>query len=145
MVDARLFSFLSSIFSKIHNRSEPFGNMHVLAFGDLMQLPPISGGKVFTAPVWNIFHPLFLRDPQRQIQDRRFFDLLNKVRFGLRPKAEALNSLILETLPEGSSRANIFCAVDCEGGRAVNQDISRISRPFKRGTNFPPIIEFTNA
>jgi ATP-dependent DNA helicase PIF1 len=174
MVDALLLGFLSSIFCKIHKRSEPFGNMHVLAFGDLMQLPPISGGKVFTAPVWKIFHPLFLRDPQRQIQDRRFFDLLNKVRFGiideevkralreqaskfsmleqtylttflcaLRPKAEALNGLILETLPKSSSKANIFQAIDREDGTLVNQDLSRNSRPFKRGTNFPPIVVCT--
>jgi hypothetical protein len=31
--------------------------------------------------VWPLFYPLFLREPWRQ-DDRRFFDILNKIRFG---------------------------------------------------------------
>ena len=48
-----------------------------------MQLPPVSGLKVFNAPAWRLFHPLFLRQPQRQIQDLKFFHILNKIRFGV--------------------------------------------------------------
>jgi len=48
-----------------------------------MQLPPVSGLKVFNASAWRLFHPLFLRQPQRQIQDLKFFHILNKIRFGV--------------------------------------------------------------
>ena len=82
MVDAELFTFISTIFSRLHQNSRPFGNIHVIVFGDLMQLPPVSGQKVFNAPVWRLFHPLFLKQPQRQVDDLRFFHILNKIRFG---------------------------------------------------------------
>jgi len=82
MVDAQLFGFISTVFGRLHQNSRPFGNVHVIVFGDLMQLPPVSGLKVFNAPVWRLFHPLFLREPQRQIKDQRFFHILNKIRFG---------------------------------------------------------------
>ncbi len=61
MVDAQLFGFVSTIFSRLHQNSRPFGNIHVILFGDLMQLPPVSGLKVFNAPAWRLFHLLFLR------------------------------------------------------------------------------------
>ena len=83
MVDAQLFTFISTVFSRLHQNSRPFGNIHVILFGDLMQLPPVSGLKVFNAPAWRLFHPLFLRQPQRQIQDLKFFHILNKIRFGV--------------------------------------------------------------
>jgi ATP-dependent exoDNAse (exonuclease V) alpha subunit len=82
MVDAQLFTFISTIFSRLHQNSRPFGNIHVILFGDLMQLPPVSGMKVFKASVWRLFHPLFLKEPQRQVDDLRFFHILNKIRFG---------------------------------------------------------------
>jgi len=82
MVDAQLLEFISTIFSRLHQNSKPFGNIHVILFGDLMQLPPVSGLKVFNAPLWRLFYPLFLRQPQRQIKDLKFFNILNKIRFG---------------------------------------------------------------
>jgi ATP-dependent DNA helicase PIF1 len=82
MVDAQLFTFISTIFSRLHQNSKPFGNIHVILFGDLMQLPPVSGLKIFNAPAWRLFHPLFLNQPQRQTKDLKFFYILNKIRFG---------------------------------------------------------------
>jgi ATP-dependent DNA helicase PIF1 len=82
MVDAQLFDFISTIFSWLHQNSKPFGNIHVILFRDLMQLPPVSGFKVFHAPLWRLFHLLFLRQPQRQIKDQKFFHILNKIRMG---------------------------------------------------------------
>ena len=51
MVDADLFTCISILFARLHENSRPFGNLHVLCFGDLMQLPPVSGRKIFHAPV----------------------------------------------------------------------------------------------
>ena len=36
IVDTQLFGFLSTIFSQLHQNSRPFGNIHVILFGDLM-------------------------------------------------------------------------------------------------------------
>lgn len=82
MVDSQLLEFVSATFSTIHNNAKPFGNLHIVVFGDLMQLPPVKGYKVFYSPLWRLFHPLFPEQPQRQIQDLRFFHILNKIRFG---------------------------------------------------------------
>jgi ATP-dependent exoDNAse (exonuclease V) alpha subunit len=79
MVNAQLFTFISTIFSRLHEDTRPFGNLLVICFGDLMQLPPVTGQKVFEAPLWLLFQPLFLREPQRQAGDRHFFQLLNSI------------------------------------------------------------------
>jgi ATP-dependent DNA helicase PIF1 len=82
MVDGRLLDYISSVFARLKGNNRPFGNMHVIVFGDLMQLPPVDGIKVFKAAVWRLFHPLFLEQPRRQ-SDQRFFHVLNKIRFGI--------------------------------------------------------------
>jgi hypothetical protein len=78
MVDAALLDYISSLFAKLRNDPRALGGMHVIVFGDLMQLLPVQGQKVFKASVWH----LFLRDPQHQ-QDQKFFNILNKIRFGI--------------------------------------------------------------
>jgi hypothetical protein len=122
---------------------------------------------VWDAAVWPLFHPIFLREPQRQT-NRRFFDVLNKIRFGivdddvkqlltkcwqrhnptasmwtttylypLKDEAEDLNQLALDGLP--SNQANIiFHAQDFENDERLTT-ASR-SRVFRKGTNFPPVV-----
>ncbi|KID81260.1 hypothetical protein MGU_11360 [Metarhizium guizhouense ARSEF 977] len=120
--------------------------MHVIVFGELMQLPPVEGLKVFKASVWKLFHPIFLRQPHRQTNDK-FFRILNKSWFGivddevrytleerwrqynpehvmwnttylssLRDEAAALNHAVLSGMPAGNP---IFVskAEDFENGR----------------------------
>ena len=47
MVDGELFDFISQLFRRARKCPGPFGNFHLICFGDLMQLPPVSGCKVF--------------------------------------------------------------------------------------------------
>ncbi len=82
IVDRKLLDYISTTFAKLKENSCPFRNMHVIVFGDLMQLPPVKGLKVFKAVVWKLFYLLFLRQPQRQ-RDEAFFYILNKIRFGI--------------------------------------------------------------
>jgi len=82
MVDARLLEYISKIFAKLHENNHPFGNLHMIAFGDLMQLPPVRGQKVFKSLLWRLFHPLFLSQPQQQT-DMHLFQILNKIHFGI--------------------------------------------------------------
>jgi ATP-dependent DNA helicase PIF1 len=51
MVEAELLDFVSSIFRRLKGNNLPFGGMHVITFGDLIQLPPIEGQKVWKAEV----------------------------------------------------------------------------------------------
>lgn len=82
MVDTALFDYIFSHFAKLRDDPRPCGGMYIIVFGDLMQLPPVQGQKVFKVSVRHLFHPIFLRDPQRQ-RDRKFFNILNKIRFGI--------------------------------------------------------------
>jgi ATP-dependent DNA helicase PIF1 len=163
MVDGRLLDYISSVFARLKGNNRPFGNMHVIVFGDLMQLPPVDGIKVFKAAVWRLFYPLFLDQPRRQ-SDQRFFRVLNKIRFGivdeevkeilterwqqydplqsvwnttylcsLRKEADAMNYTVLSAMPR--SRAITYNAVDFENGERLEG--TELSRTFKRGTNFP--------
>jgi ATP-dependent DNA helicase PIF1 len=81
IVEAKLLDFVLSIFRRLKGNNLPFGGVHVIAFGDLMQLPPIEGQKVWKAEVWPLFYPVFLTEPQSQ-RGRFFFKVLNKIRFG---------------------------------------------------------------
>jgi len=167
MIDGILLDYISTVFMKLKRSSKPFGGLHVIMFGDLLQLPPVSGLKVWDAAVWPLFHPIFLREPQRQT-NRRFFDVLNKIRFGivdddvkqlltecwqrhnptasmwtttylcpLKDEAEDLNQLALDGLP--SNQADIiFHAQDFENDERLTT-ASR-SRVFRKGTNFPPVV-----
>jgi ATP-dependent DNA helicase PIF1 len=163
MVDGRLLDYISSVFARLKGNNRPFGNTHVIVFGDLMQLPPVDGIKVFKAAVWRLFHPLFLEQPRRQ-GDQRFFRVLNKIRFGivdeevkeilterwqqydplqsvwnttylcsLRKEADAMNHTVLSGMPR--SKAITYNAVDFENGERLEG--TEFSRTFKRGTNFP--------
>ena len=167
MVDAKLLDYVSSVFRRLKGNRLPFGGIHVIVFGDLMQLPPVQGEKVWEAAVWPLFHPIFLREPHRQ-RDRRFFDVLNKIRFGivdeqvrelltecwqrynpaadmwtstylcpLRDEAEALNRLAINGLPDNDDSV-VFYAEDYENDERIdNTDRSTV---FKKGTNFPSVV-----
>src|SRR5205814_9482482 len=82
MVPANLLTFISDLFSRLHRNHKPFGGINVLVVGDLFQLPPVHGSAVFNAPIWQLFYPLFLHSPQRQLSDGNFLRLLEEVRIG---------------------------------------------------------------
>ena len=138
--------------------------MHVIVFGDLLQLPPVEGMKVFMASVWRLFHSLLLEEPRRQ-SDQTSFRILNKIRFGivdeeakevlterwqsynplqtvwdttylcsLRKEADAMNHTVLSGMPR--DKAVTYNTVDFENGERLEG--IELSRIFKRGTNFPP-------
>ena len=82
MVSSHMLSFVSELFARLHKNPFPFGGLHVIVFGDLLQLPPVRGRQVFHSPVWKIFIPLFLRRSRRHDTDPEFGRLLEAVRFG---------------------------------------------------------------
>jgi hypothetical protein len=169
MVDSQLFGFVSAIFSRLHKNLRPFGNIHVIIFGDLMQLPPVSGMKVFNSPIWHLFHPLFLKEPQRQIEDRTFFDLLNKIRFGIiddEVKMALMKRAQAFDLQSQTYMTTFLCSLRADAVAMNNLILSTLpapdgvesifsaqdcengepvkvgwkSRIFKHGTNFPATV-----
>ena len=82
MVSNALFSFISDMFSVIQQQTIAFGGLNVIVVGDLAQLPPVTGLPVYKSSEWKLFYPLFLRQPQRQIQDKEYYNALQEIRLG---------------------------------------------------------------
>ena len=92
----------ATLFHQIHRRLEEiigtnsfdslFGNMTLIAVGDLYQLPPVGGNFIFDLPrdpyallhepLWNTFSLAELTTVMRQKEDKHFVDILNRVRTG---------------------------------------------------------------
>ncbi|CAJ0835293.1 1706_t:CDS:2 [Entrophospora sp. SA101] len=82
MVQASLLTFISEMFSGIHQIFAPFGGINVILIGDLAQLPPINGHPVYKSPIWKVFYPIFLCHSHRQQNDPFFYNVLQKIRLG---------------------------------------------------------------
>lgn len=82
MVSSALFSFISDMFSVIQQQTIAFGGLNIIVVGDLAQLPPVTGLPVYKSSEWKLFYPLFLRQPQRQIQDKEYYNALQEIRLG---------------------------------------------------------------
>jgi len=97
MVRADIFEKMDMIMRKINNNDLPFGGKQVVLFGDLFQLPPVvkrdeikylknifGGIHFFNSDAYKNakFKFIELTINHRQKEDRRFFDILNKIRSG---------------------------------------------------------------
>jgi ATP-dependent exoDNAse (exonuclease V) alpha subunit len=167
MVSSELFEFVSDTFARLHENMKSFGGLCVLLFGDLMQLPPVDGSKIFKSSLWKNFYPLFLRQSRRQADDPIFFDVLNKIRFGkidesvwnfLVEKAQAYSArdctylstfLVSRKIAARkindllistlpNSENNEHVAIDRENSRILTDVYQR--RFFKYYTNYPEVI-----
>ena len=82
MVSAELLTYVSKILAMAQDTTLAFGGVHVVCFGDLLQLPPVKGRQVFKSPLWPLFFPLFLTTSQRHSGDMPFSQMLDSVRRG---------------------------------------------------------------
>jgi hypothetical protein len=164
MVSSELLNFVSVQFQRLHNDSaRPFGDLIIVAFGDLLQLPPVNGLPVYRSYLWNQFFPLVLTVCRRQGEDLEFIKMLNEVRIGkISDESWALlerlyheftlsermwqstfivsrrqtASSINEAVSQSLSLEPVICrAIDREGFRVV--DISETQKSFKHYTNLP--------
>lgn len=102
MVSGQLLTYISELFEFLHKNNNPFGGINIILVGDLAQLPAVSGSSIYQSPIWKLFYPLFLREPQRQNQDIEFFNLLQKIRMGKIDNEtwHLINRLICTMIPE---------------------------------------------
>ena len=82
MVSTKLFSFISDMFSIIQQQTIAFEGLNVIVIGNLAQIPPVTELPVYKSSEWKLFYPLFLRQPQRQIQDKEYYNALQEIWLG---------------------------------------------------------------
>ena len=91
MVGSGLFSFLNQRLQQIMGTHSPFGDLTVIAVGDLFQLQPVFDKWIFERPcsdysalATNIWEQYFqfceLKTITRQKEDKKFAELLNRLR-----------------------------------------------------------------
>ena len=80
---------------EIKQVNKMFGGCSLLLFGDPLQLKPVMGRYPWEAPtkdnylkvhqidpIWSIFKPIVLHTNHRQGEDKKFADVLNRIRVG---------------------------------------------------------------
>jgi hypothetical protein len=165
MVSSALFSFISDMFSVIQQQTIAFGGLNIIVVGDLAQLPPVTGLPVYKSSEWKLFYPLFLRQPQRQIQDKEYYNALQEIRLGkislatwnllyqkasifdhqkpinttnivgYKQTADQINNVICNMLPVTENKFLISSAIDFIDNQQCNPNDSQ--KLFKKRTNFP--------
>ncbi len=89
MISSVFFESISKVGMLVRQSGEPFGGIRIIAFGDFLQLPPVSrepdlGRRVFHTDAWrdlNICN-MYMTESQRQT-DSLFRDVLSGVRYGI--------------------------------------------------------------
>lgn len=81
---------LSEIKNTLNDPASYFGNLNIIAFGDLYQLKPVFDKWLFDSPpevnIWKkLFKPMFLTSNHRQ-KDNTYLQMLNEVRVGILSK-----------------------------------------------------------
>ena len=93
MVGSGLFSFLDQRLQQIMGTHSPFGDLTVIAVGDLFQLQPVFDKWIFERPtseysalatnIWEEYFQFYeLKTIMRQKEDKKFAELLNRLREG---------------------------------------------------------------
>lgn len=85
MISGSFWTKLNAVLGAVLERPDlPFGGMQIIACGDFLQLPPVTGGWVFQRPEWTAcnFRVFKFTEPYRFRTDMRFHELLLRARFG---------------------------------------------------------------
>ena len=146
MVRAPMLDAISETLQIHRNSSKPFGGIHVLACGDLFQLPPVVKeneesaiferyGSVYFFSADNfqaIEKPLFfeLVSSFRQQDDKDFYNLLNNVRLG--KNLESSISMINKTChnPEFDTESSLIITSRKYRAEQINDEmLNRINGP----------------
>lgn len=90
MIDGRYFEKIEAVARKIRNSEKPFGGIQLILCGDFFQLPPVYKNSkeqnakfCFQSKIWDqcVQRCFELRQVHRQ-KDKKFIDILNKIRIG---------------------------------------------------------------
>ena len=86
LLNDQTFNLLDSIGRRTRKRSELFGGMSLILFGDFLQLPPVTGNPAFMCPAWKeIGRNIILSENMRARKcalSEQFSRILETVRVG---------------------------------------------------------------
>ncbi|KAJ8889128.1 hypothetical protein PR048_008622 [Dryococelus australis] len=90
MVPYEMLCMIDSRQKQLKHSEELFGDINMLLFGNLMQLPPVRGNQVFDQPLrlapathlWRRFTLVELTENMRQQGNASFVDIFNALRIG---------------------------------------------------------------
>jgi ATP-dependent DNA helicase PIF1 len=95
LVDADMLYKIDLRLREITQKDMPFGNVAILALGDIMQIKPVKGRYIMQCPVtkqfwiayeidslWHKFECIILEKNHRQGDDRQYANMLNRIRIG---------------------------------------------------------------
>ncbi len=95
MVKSDLLYQLHTRLQEIKQCGDDFGGVSLLLFGDLMQLQPVKANWIFETPknkkfaqshalrpLWDLFLPIELKQNHRQGADKKYAQILNRIRYG---------------------------------------------------------------
>lgn len=116
MVSEEMMRNIERRLRQLKDNNELFGGIHILVFGDLMQLPPVNGKPIYRPPgndavlhLWRLFDFCELKQNMRQKNDQPFIDLLNALRVGeMTAQHRKLLSTRVENEKKGVTREGIF-------------------------------------
>jgi len=81
MLSAEMLEWTSTRLGELFGcTGAPFGGCSVLLLGDLFQLPPVEGRKVWRSPLWREFEFFELTESVRHGGDRRFGEMCLRLR-----------------------------------------------------------------
>lgn len=144
MVGRNMFNYINLRLQEIMGCTKPFGNVSVLAVGDLFQLKPVMDAWIFSenyatpqmsslAPnLWTEYFEFYeLKTVMRQKDDQQFAKLLNRLREGLHTDEDKqiLQSRIVENTREHlRPLPHLFCRRKdtAEYNEAVLDDLSQL-------------------
>ena len=101
---------------ELFQNNEDFGNVAILALGDILQIRPPLGSMIYSSPsntrskalysvpggnLWHKFDVITLKTNHRQGSDKSYADLLNRLRIG-EHTAEDLDTLKTRVFPRES-------------------------------------------
>jgi exonuclease III len=109
MVGFRMFANIDLRLQQIMNNNQRFGGLHMLVLGDLFQLRPIKDTFVFQNPdnskekfatnLWEELFELYELTTIMRTKDRRFAEVLNKLREGLHTEEDIQYLKARENVP----------------------------------------------
>lgn len=93
LISYDIWTTVDQRFQELKGNTHPFGKLHVNAFRDFFQLPPVNGTFLFdnskcrsltqlSINPWTTFYIVELKEIMRQKDDHEFAELLNRLREG---------------------------------------------------------------
>ncbi|CAL44695.1 helicase [Spodoptera frugiperda ascovirus 1a] len=97
MLSDTLMDTIESKLCQLKQCSAPFGGVFVVCFGDLLQLAPVQDNAVYMSKAWKYFKLVALTCSVRHRQDRKYDNLMSRLRIGDPSVVLEINEMCVRT------------------------------------------------